>query len=422
MSDFKQVCEYLKKASLRGSKLGLERVSLLMNLLNNPQNKLKVIHVSGTNGKGSFCAMLNSVLKESGYKTGAFNSPALTGITDYFRINGKEISENKFAEIMTELIPVCESMDEKPTEFEVISAAAYLLFYRENCDIAIVECCMGGDTDATNTVESPILSVITNVRKDHTAFLGDTLPEIAQHKAGIIKNSRPVFYGGKTDSEVYKVIKNKAESLNSELYTNNSKISDIDYSLDGISFTYGDKKLYSPLIGTYQINNISNVLNCVEILNKNGLEISDKALENGLKNTKWHGRFEIISRNPLVIFDGAHNPDGISQAVNTIEKYFDKIVLLIGVMADKEYNLYNSMLGRFIDRAFTVKPDNPRALDSETLAETFENAESCPIFSEGVRKAYSYAKEKNLPLIALGSLYMYREFTDTMKNIDTTEE
>ena len=418
MADFKQACDYLKIASSRGSKLGLERVGKLMELLGNPQNKLKVIHVAGTNGKGSFCAMLSSVLTQAGYKTGSFNTPALTGITDYFRIDGKEISEDKFAEIMTEIIPVCESMEEKPTEFEIISAAAYLLFYRKKCDIAIIECCMGGDTDATNTIEKPILSVITNVQKDHAAFLGDTLPKIASHKAGVIKSSCPVFYGGETACEAYDVIESRAEKLNSPLYLQDfSDISDIKYSVDGISLEYKNIEMHTGLSGAYQADNMANVLNCISILNKCGLNISDDNIRQGLENTKWHGRFEILSHNPLVIFDGAHNPDGISQAVNTIEKYFDRIILLIGVMADKEYKLYNNMLGKYIDTAFTVKPDNPRALDCETLAETFENARAYPVFSEGVEKAYSYAKEKNLPLVALGSLYMYKEFTDVLKNI-----
>ena len=418
MADFKQACDYLKIASSRGSKLGLERVVGLMELLGNPQNKLKVIHVAGTNGKGSFCAMLSSVLTQAGYKTGSFNTPALTGITDYFRIDGKEISEDKFAEIMTEIIPLCESMEEKPTEFEIISAAAYLLFYREKCDIAIIECCMGGDTDATNTIEKPILSVITNVQKDHTAFLGDTLPKIASHKAGVIKSSCPVFYGGETACEAYDVIESRAEKLNSPLYLQDfSDISDIKYSLDGISLEYKDTEIHTGLSGAYQVSNIANVLNCISILNKCGLDISDDNIKQGLENTKWHGRFEILSHNPLVIFDGAHNPDGISQAVNTIEKYFDKIILLIGVMADKEYKLYNNMLGKYIDTAFTVKPDNPRALDSEILAGTFENARAYPVFSEGVKAAYYFAEKKNLPLVALGSLYMYKEFTNVLKNI-----
>lgn len=423
MADFKQSCDYLKAASLRGSRLGLERVGKLMEYLDNPQNKLKVIHIAGTNGKGSSCAMLSSILTAAGYRTGSFNSPALTGITDYFRIEGAEISEDKFAEIMTEIIPVCEDMDDKPTEFEIISAAAYLLFYREKCDIAVIECCMGGDTDATNTIEMPLLSVITNVRKDHTAFLGDTLAEIASHKAGIIKSSCPVFYGDKNCGEVFDIVKARAEMRNSPLYARDtSDISDMKFSLDGIIFRYRGFEMHTGLAGTYQAENIANVINCIEILNNHGFDISLDNMKKGFENTKWHGRFEIISNNnPLVIFDGAHNPDGISRAAETIERYFDKIVLLTGVMADKEYNLYNSMLGRYIDKAFTVKPDNPRALDSETLAGTFENAQPFSVLSEGVCAAYSYARDNNLPLVALGSLYMYKEFIEIIKNIDRND-
>ena len=176
------------------------------------------------------------------------------------------------------------------------------------------------------------------------------------------------------------------------------------------------KPLRTPLCGSYQLDNTVNVLLCADILKKLGFDISDDALKNGLAKTKWHGRFEILRREPYVIFDGAHNPDGIRFAADTISRYFkEKVVILIGVMADKEYGLYADMLGKYIDKAFTVKPDNPRALDSKRLAEVFTEkgikAEGFDVLADGVRSAYSYAKEKNIPLIALGSLYMYREFT-----------
>lgn len=412
--------EYIKKASGRGSRLGLERISVLMEKLGNPQDKTKIIHVTGTNGKGSFSAMLTSVLKNSGYKVGSFSSPAITKVTDSFRIDCEEISENDFAEIMNVIYPVCESMDDKPTEFEILTAIAFEMFVRKRCDIAVVECGMGGDCDSTNVIKSPVLSVITNVRKDHCSFLGNTIDEIASHKAGIIKPDRPVFFGGK---DVPEIVVQTARKNNSELFTVNPFDIKAEYSLSGTQFTYKGIKINLPLLGTYQLNNAMNVLSCIEILKNQGFDITDNAVKDGLNNAKWHGRFEILRRNPPVIFDGSHNPDGITRTAESIEKYFDKkrVVMLIGVMADKEYNLYADILGKYIDCVFTVKPDNPRSLDCQTLAGIFsEKGIHACAFHEldwGVQSAYSYAREKNLPLIALGSLYMYREFTEALDKI-----
>ncbi len=422
---YKDASEYLKKASGRGSCLGLERISVLMEKLGNPQNKTKIIHVTGTNGKGSFSAMLTAVLKSSGYRVGSFSSPAITDATDSFRIDCNEISESDFAEIMNIIYPVCEDMDDKPTEFEILTAMAFELFFLKNCDIAVVECGMGGDLDSTNVITSPVLSVITNVRKDHCSFLGNTINEIASHKAGIIKPDRPIFFGGE---DIPEIIVKTAENNHSELFT--ADWSDIlfnypesVFTLSGTYFTYKGMKINLSLLGTYQLNNAVNVLNCIEILRNQGIDIPYKAIKNGMENVKWHGRFEILRKNPLVIFDGSHNPDGIERTAESLEQYFGRkrVVLLIGVMADKEYNLYADILGEYIDCVFTVRPDNPRSLDCQTLAGTFsEKGIPACAFHElewGVESAYSYAKEKNLPLIALGSLYMYREFTEALDKI-----
>ncbi|MDE6781216.1 MAG: bifunctional folylpolyglutamate synthase/dihydrofolate synthase [Ruminococcus sp.] len=416
---YKESLEYLKTASGRGSRLGLERISILMEKLGNPQDKIKTIHVTGTNGKGSFSAMLTSVLKNSGYRTGSFSSPAITGVTDSFRIDCEEITQNEFSEIMDVIYPVCESMDDKPTEFEVLTAMAFEMFVHKKCDIAVVECGMGGDLDSTNVITSPLLSVITNVRKDHCSFLGNTIDEIASHKAGIIKHNRPVFFGGE---EVPEIILRTAQEKNSELFRKSPYEIKADFSLSGTEFIYKNMKINLPLLGTYQLNNALNVLECIEILRNQGIDIPDSAITDGLENAKWHGRFEVLRRNPLVIFDGSHNPDGITRTAESLEKYFQsRVVMLTGVMADKEYNLYADILGKYIDCVFAVTPDNPRSLDCQTLAGTFseKGIPACAFhqLADGVKYAYSYAKEKNLPLIALGSLYMYREFTEALNTI-----
>ena len=420
---YNEAKEYLKAASAKGSILGLERVVELLHLMGDPQEKVKVIHVAGTNGKGSFGAMMTSVLREAGYKTGGFSSPAITDITDSYRINGTEISQEKFTELIGEIAELCEKMDEKPTEFEIMAAAAYELFYREGCDIAVIECGMGGDTDATNVVNKPVLSVITNVQSDHCKFLGNTIAEIAAHKAGIIKEGCPVFFGG-DDAEAFEVVSAKAREVGAPFrFMDYSDVSGVRFSLDGMEFDYKDKLYKVPLLGVYQLNNALNVIFCSEILTKKGYNIDYGDIRRGLAKTEWHGRFEMLRRDPYVIFDGAHNPDGIRFASESIERYFGrkKVAMLIGVMADKDYRLYSEMLGNHAAKVFTVKPDNPRALDSASLAKVFSeksiSAESFDVLADGVKSAYEYAKSRNIPLIALGSLYMYREFNEVLRSL-----
>lgn len=425
MADYSEILGYLRTASHRGSRLGLERITEICRRLGNPQNKVKTIHIAGTNGKGSFLAMLSAVLTAAGYKTGSFSSPGLTGVTDSFRINGKELSEADFSAVMNDVIPICEAMGEsendKPTEFEILTGAAFRLFFREKCDVALVECGMGGSTDSTNTIEAPLLSVITNAALDHTAFLGNTVAEIASCKAGIIKPGRPVLFGG-NDETALEVIKKRAESCGSRLIvTDNRRVMVTEEGIRGMTLTdaaFGELKM--KLSGTYQRYNCANVLTAVEILREEGLEIPEEAVKAGLSAAVWHGRFEIMCEKPLVIYDGAHNPDGIRQAAATLEKYIDgKIALFIGVMADKEYELYPEMLGKFIDAAFTIAPDNPRSLDSRTLAEVFRSrgitAFPYENMKSAVKDAAEYAEKHKLPLIALGSLYMYREFSEELR-------
>ncbi|MBP5361988.1 MAG: bifunctional folylpolyglutamate synthase/dihydrofolate synthase [Ruminococcus sp.] len=424
MANYAESLEYLKIAAGRGSKLGLERITKLCHILGDPQNKTKIIHVAGTNGKGSFSAMLSHILRASGYLVGNFSSPALTGVTDSFRINCREISENVFTWVMNDIIPACESMKDKPTEFEILTAVAYELFHRVDCNIAIIECGMGGDTDSTNVVESPLLSVITNVALDHTSFLGNSIREIAAHKAGIIKEGRPVLYGG-TNLDAFEVITAAAFEKNAPLsVTDQMRTLGTSTGINGTELEFdGFGKARVPLIGTYQIYNIANVLTAVELLRREGLEISDESVRKGLSETYWHGRFELLNSDPVVIFDGAHNPDGIRQAAASIRQCFrgEKVALLIGVMADKEYALYPSILGQYVSKTFTVTPANPRALESSVLADTFSRegiaARSYTSLGSGVKAAYSYAKENNIPLLALGSLYMYKEFCDELNKI-----
>ena len=413
MMTYKEAIDYLAFTSKRGSCLGLSRVTQLLERLGNPHKNAKFIHVTGTNGKGSVTKMLSCILNAQGYKTGLFSSPFVTRVNESIQLDDSEISDNEFAELIGDIMPVAEAMDEPPTEFEITTAAAFEYFSKKNCDVAVIECGLGGDMDSTNVIEAPLLSVITNVEADHSAFLGDTIAEIAAHKAGIIKKGCPVLFGGNS-KEALKVITEKA--INSKIFTvDYSNLSNTSCTLSGSTFNFGEQIFSLSMLGIYQPYNAAIAISAVEILRKNGLDISNKAVYEGLKSARLNGRFELIKENPIVIFDGSHNPHGVNAAIKSIKNYFDgKIVLLMGVMADKEYPEMVKTLSEVAAKAFTVKPKNPRALDSMLLADEFirngVDAEFSTELSVGVEKAITYAEKHQLPLIALGSLYMYSEF------------
>lgn len=413
MMAYKEAIDYLAFTSKRGSCLGLSRITQLLERLGNPHKNVKFIHVTGTNGKGSVTKMLSCILNAQGYKTGLFSSPFVTRVNESIQLDGSEISDNEFAELIGDIMPVAEAMDELPTEFEITTAAAFEYFSKKNCDVAVIECGLGGDMDSTNVIEAPLLSVITNVEADHSAFLGDTIAEIAAHKAGIIKKGCPVLFGGNS-MEALEVISEKA--INSKIFTvDYSRLSNISCTLSGSTFNFGEQNFSLSMLGIYQPYNAAIAISAVEILRKNGLDISNKAVYKGLKSARLNGRFELIKENPIVIFDGSHNPHGVNAAIESITNYFDrKVVLLMGVMADKEYPEMVKTLSEVAAKAFTVKPNNPRALDSMLLADEFirngVDAEFSTELSAGVEKALTYAEKNQLPLIALGSLYMYSEF------------
>ena len=434
-----KLCGTLKKAGLakpgsRGAEaigrisrnvsiLGLERITELLSLMGDPQDKLKVVHVAGTNGKGSFTAMLTSVLRAAGYKVGSFTSPAVEGPCDSYRINCMRITDDELDKAVSAVAPFAEKMKEKPTEFEVMTAAAYSLFEREGCDIAVVECGLGGTGDSTNVIKSPLLSVITNVELDHTDRLGKTLAEIASHKAGIIKKGRPVVWGG-GEGEAFGVISRKALEMNAPLTVSDPERLAVKHlDLNGCDIEFDGEKLHLSLLGLHQPKNALNVLTAVEALRREGISIPDDAVKAGLDHAEWPARFEILSRDPYVIFDGSHNPDGVALAAGSIEMLFPdkKAALLMGVMADKDYKKYPALLERAAEKVFTVTPDNPRALDAEKLAECFKaagmQADACVSVPDAVKSAYSYAAANNIPLIAMGTLYMYNGFKEALKSV-----
>lgn len=417
--NYEEAIEYIHSVKWRGSRPGLERITELTNMLGNPEDSLRFIHVAGTNGKGSTCAMLSSILSAAGYKVGLFTSPFVEEFNERIMYCGENISNDDLAAETEYVKQFADKMADPPTEFELITAIALSYYKRKNADYVVFECGLGGRLDSTNVIKTPVLSVITGIDLDHTAILGNTTAEIAAEKAGIIKKGVPILFG-EGDNSAEEVIRAKAEEMHSPYYrTDFAGISDIKTNLDATSLKFEGHKLKLSLHGLYQTRNAATVLTAVEILRKSGIVIPDSAVESGLLSAHWKARFEILSKSPLVIYDGAHNPNGIASAVENIKCYLSpltddgKTVLLMGVMADKEHGRMIKMLSPLTCRAFTVTPENARSLDSVGVMREFsENgveAHSYPSIDEGVREAVRFAEEEHRPLVCLGSLYMYAD-------------
>ena len=413
---YQEALEYIHGISWTFCKPGLDRIEELCRGLGNPERSLKFVHVAGTNGKGSFCSMLSSVLTAAGYKTGLFTSPYIYRFNERMRVNGEDIPDKTLARITERVRPVAEAMKDKPTEFELITAIAFEYFREEGCDIVVLEAGMGGRLDSTNVIRNPLLSVITGIALDHVAFLGDTTEKIAAEKAGIIKDEAPVLFGG-TDEGAERVIRETAEARGSEFFkADYTRLSVESADLSGSVIDYKQRKVVKiSLLGLYQPRNASLVLDACDILRTRGIELSEEDIYEGLSRAVWRARFEIIKENPTVIFDGAHNAEGISAAVESIKHYFkDKRVAVVsGVLSDKDYMTIAKSLSEVASRVFTVTPDNPRALSASDYARIISahGVEATPMASvkEALEAALSYAEREGTAVFSLGSLYTYEE-------------
>ena len=416
---YKETLEYIHSVCWKGSRPGLERITELCERLGNPQKKLKFIHVTGTNGKGSVSAMLTSILLKSGKKVGTFTSPYIFDFRERMCVNGEMISEEDLARATEFVRPHADAMEDTPTEFEMITAIGLVYFMWQNCDIVVLEAGLGGRLDSTNVIDSAEASIITSIALEHTEYLGDTTEKIAGEKAGIIKSGCPVV-AGKTDCGAMAVIKAKAEEKGSKFHTPNySLIENLSVSLDGCRFDYDTVKgIRLPLVGAYQPDNAAVAITAARVLG-----VEDEIIREGLCSVKWAGRFEILSSNPTVIYDGGHNIQCAEAVANSL-KALDckKVVMLTAVMADKEYHKMAEILAPFAKRVYCVTPVNvPRALDAEEYAEVFSelgvNAISAGSVEAGLSLAYGYAKARELPLLVTGSLYLYKEFRDAFDNM-----
>ncbi|MBQ8512260.1 MAG: bifunctional folylpolyglutamate synthase/dihydrofolate synthase [Clostridia bacterium] len=421
---YEEALQYIHSVTWKGSRPGLERISVLCELLGHPEKQLKFIHVAGTNGKGSTCRMLSSILEKAGYRVGLYTSPFIERFNERIMLNGCDIPDEDLARDTETVKRYADTMEDAPTEFELITAIAFVYYARVGCDFVVLECGLGGRLDSTNVIDTSVLSVITGIDMDHTAILGDTPAKIAAEKAGIIKPGVPVLFGeGVPEAE--EVIRAAAEAKGSPYTrTDFTKITDIATDLTGTSFRFGEKPVKINLHGIYQTRNTATVLTAVEILRQSGVKIPDDAVDLGLLAAQWKARFEILADNPLVIYDGAHNPQGIAGAVENIAHYLSpmtadgKVNLLMGVMADKDHEKMISMLAPYAAKVFTVMPPNDRSLASTGVEMEFEQfgteAEAFDVLDEGVFAAVEEAARTARPLVCLGSLYMYADVKKTV--------
>lgn len=412
---YEQALAYISTVSSRGGKPGLERIRTLMNGLGNVQNKLKFVHLAGTNGKGSTSCMLSNILMQAGYKTGLFVSPFIIRFNERMQINGQHIPDEKLAEIVERVSKVADTMEAPLTEFELITATAFVWFAEEQCDIVVLETGLGGRLDATNLIETHECAVITNIGIDHTDYLGNTLAEIAYEKACIMKGNRPVVAYA-SDREALDVIVSYAVSHNNPIsVTNFDAIEPVSADLRGQSFRYEGKEYTIRLLGAHQQRNAALVLETVKVLQQLGWNITDDCVVAGMAAAQWPARFELLHEDPIVFVDGAHNMQGVESLQKAVADYLDgrRVICLTGVLADKDWQQMMKVLCSFATDFITVTPDSPRALTNVQLADWLQeagyHARAAESVVEGVNMALARAKEIDGVVVACGSLYMASE-------------
>ena len=412
---YEQALTYISTVSSRGGRPGLQRIRTLMDGLGSVQNKLKCIHLAGTNGKGSTSCMLSNILMQAGYKTGLFVSPFIIRFNERMQVNGQHIPDDKLAEIVERIRKIADTMDDVPTEFELITAAAFVWFAEENCDIVVLETGLGGRLDATNIIETNECAVITNIGIDHTDYLGNTLAEIAYEKACILKEGRPVVAYASEREALDVIVSYALQHGNPLSVTDFAAIEPVSADLTGQRFRYEGTEYAIRLLGAHQQRNAALVLETVKVLRSLGWNISDDCVVRGMAAAQWPARFELLQEDPIVFVDGAHNMQGVESLQKAVEDYLGdrRIVCVTGVLADKDWQQMMAVLQSFAADFITVTPDSPRALTNEDLADYLRergcDAQAANSIQEAMELALQRARETDSVVVACGSLYMASE-------------
>ena len=413
--NYEEARNYLDQVSKGGSVLGLDNMRELLNRLRNPQDRLKFIHIAGTNGKGSVLAYLSTILIEAGYRTGRYISPVLFSYREKIQVDEKMIGREDLARLTAAVKEAAEDMKKThtgaPTIFEVETALAFLYFAEQNCDIVVLETGLGGALDATNVITTSVLEVIASVSMDHMDFLGDTLDKIALQKAGIIKPHTRVV-SALQKPEAMKVIEETCRKQECVLHTADpGQVTDVSHSYDRQKFSYKQwKDMEISLMGSYQLTNAALALEAVDSLRNLGYRLEDQAVYQGMKRAVWRGRFTVISREPVIVMDGAHNPAAAEELRKSLELYFPdkKLFYIFGMFQDKDYEKVTEITAPFADHIITVEtPDNPRALSAKKLKAEVEkinpSVEAAESIRSAVRKTMEQAQEEDV-IVIFGSL------------------
>jgi len=430
---YEEAILFLKECEGYGSVLGLENMKYLLEGLFNPQKDLKFVHIAGTNGKGSTAAFITYCLAAAGYKVGRYISPSvfcygekiqifeagMKGIAESGKVTSALITKEEIAEAAGVIKEVCQSMlsegKNHPTIFEIETVLAMMYFHKKQCDLVVLEVGLGGRLDATNIIDTTECAVITSISMDHMAYLGNTLAEITLEKAGIIKPEIPVVSYEQAE-EALTVIKARAKALMADLLiTEFDKIRISKQSLEGTTFSYGERKnLHIRLLGEHQVKNATVALLTLEVLIKKGYKISEQQIREGLSQTCWSGRLEPIANEPLFILDGAHNEDAAAILAENLKQYFKgkRIYFIMGVLADKEYEAILEHTAPLAYRIYTVTPDSIRALSSAELTRAAGKYHNDIIDAKTPKNAVYLALQdakKQDVIVAFGSLTYLNE-------------
>lgn len=430
--NYNEALKYIDTELKGGCNPGLDRITMLLGLIGNPHKELKTIHIAGTNGKGSAAAMISGILKEAGYKVGTYISPHLINITERYLINNIEIEKIRFSNyvgILKEKIEFIKNTGaEIPSQFEMLTALAFLYLKDEKVDIAVIEVGLGGRYDATNVLDS-LISVIMSISFDHMSILGDTIEKIAYEKAGIIKSKGITVLYPQRYSEAERVIEEISAKLDNRLIKiKKENVILKSFSLDGqlmdYSYNHVDyKNIRLPLLGDHQSLNAAVAITVISLLNDLGYKTDKNHIRNGIGNVKWLGRLSIVSKSPLIVIDGAHNIDGITMLTSAIKKYFHdkKLILIMGMLKDKEHDKSLEIIAPMASTFIATEPLDARALKAEELGEEAKKYTSDvrvePSLEMAIKSAMAIYSEDFVILIA-GSLYLIGEANKLLnKNI-----
>ena len=392
-----ETLNYIHSLGAFSHKASLEQITAVCQKLGNPQNQFKAIHIAGTNGKGSVSTFVSTALKAAGYKVGTFVSPYIVDFCERVQINGEYISREDLCRLSQKVIDTKVEL----TEFEFITALGFLYFSENKIDIAVLETGLGGRFDATNVIDAPLVSVITKIGFDHTAILGDTIKQIAKEKCGIIKNNTVVTTFTQPQ-EALDVIKISAPKL---IIPIKNDLTNVNVSVLGNSFTYKNINYKTNLGGKYQIE---NAIVAIETLKSSGLGITEDNIKQGLLNAFIPARLEVLSQDPLIVIDGAHNPDGADALCSALKEY-KNVTAIVGVMRDKNYNDVLAKTLPLCKSVICVTPNVPRALPAKELSAVARQYCENVFIAENLQDALNTAKQNSNPIFVFGSLYLASE-------------